>query len=1043
MDKETELLRLLSEQTSPDNNIRTAAELEFNRQAAQDPSGVAYGLIVSAAARKERISLDVRQSCLLHLKRLVPKFWSMGFPAFIGPPIDQELKSMIRQQLIELATTSTESKIRLGSAYAIVQIAAADYPDEWPDLLGQLYEHTTNLKDPTAVRGGLAVLTDLFDDLITEDQFWEGGVGNQLITHITHLLGQQVLPDLKTSALKLYLTVFNTLLSAEALNLKERRASVISHIIFLSELLLDLLRKLISQAMSADSCALVELTYKSYLYKVYTNLLSNFSKHVAQPVKSALLYAIVEDLAYASNLYRVVLVEENNSVQILKTEELDDPERCIVDFTSEVLNTLSVLQHTTPLSQNLDSTQLSSFISALTQCSILPQRMIEEYVADFNTYVTDVTGLSPHVSVRDSIADFLTDLNDKDASNIFDAIQAACVDVSLEWRMKEAYLFLAESLFLNEEAESIGSGLSLASYLSNINALIPVEIGPSNHPLVIARVFLLLPRFMEKFNLKISVGSFGNSGFLNTITYAATSCNDDSFDLVKASALVSATLWNNVPGFELSALNDQLQDFIFNITYSLLEDSEEDTLPVLLEATSVAININQKSAFRVAIASRLNVVELIFTISFKDPANVQLTIDSSDCLQALLEGIDMETYLQVCGILVPFILNIINGSLSHASVEYSPELYLALELLGYIINGSPSGSGQEFSSSFPSEIFSHVFPVLKNIILRTNDDQILQNGGEVFNNLLQRASGYFIDFKDPETKQPGIDSLLEVASKFLSPQLSDSAAMNCGLIVISLFENFQSYLNNDFFLHLLRATIARLVLAKEVVTIENLIMVFCKLVLNTSPEQVIDVLVNTKLSDASGQEKNGLELVLPIWFNSFEVTRGYEKIKQNILALGKIFTLGDERVANLIVDGDYIPYDGDLIITRSMAKTMPQKYTQIPAPQKILKLLAGELGFQCQQPDPNDYLPEKDEGDEDDGDWEDMDDIGVPNYDQLKGYVDSDDENDHEDNADQGIKDLLVQFFKECTSKNLGNFQKYYELLTDDEKTSITENIVF
>ncbi|KAF6069147.1 hypothetical protein FOB64_003495 [Candida albicans] len=116
---------------------------------------------------------------------------------------------------------------------------------------------------------------------------------------------------------------------------------------------------------------------------------------------------------------------------------------------------------------------------------------------------------------------------------------------------------------------------------------------------------------------------------------------------------------------------------------------------------------------------------------------------------------------------------------------------------------------------------------------------------------------------------------------------------------------------------------------------------------------------------------------------------------------------------------------------------MPDKFTQISASLKILKLLVSELQFQCQQPNAEEYLPAQ-EDDNDDG-WEDMDDIGVPNFEKLKSYINDDEK--HE--ADEGLKNLLTQFFRECTAKNLGDFQRYYEELSDDEKKVITENLIF
>ena len=81
--------------------------------------------------------------------------------------------------------------------------------------------------------------------------------------------------------------------------------------------------------------------------------------------------------------------------------------------------------------------------------------------------------------------------------------------------------------------------------------------------------------------------------------------------------------------------------------------------------------------------------------------------------------------------------------------------------------------------------------------------------------------------------------MLKIVSKFLSPELSDSAANKCGSIVISLIDQFQNYLLSDFLTQILESAANRLVIAKETATIENLVMVFCQLVLK-SPAEMID-----------------------------------------------------------------------------------------------------------------------------------------------------------------------------------------------------------
>lgn len=1017
-------LQWVVNQNSPDNQIRQDAEWQFSQAARENPSQMCFQLMV--AAEDHSVVEHVRQSCLLHLRRMVPLFWSLGFSLFVGPPVDQALKSVVREKVLALATSSALSKIRSGSAYVIAQIAAVDYPDEWPSLLSDLYEQAVQFHDHVAVMGSLAVLNHLFDDLIGEDQFWDGGVGNELISYITQMLRSDLAPELKTSGLKLYLSVFNTLLSAETLGLAPRRALVLSHIVYISELLLLLLKEL-PHALEAPL-----LHLKSLVYQVFSRLLSNFSKHVPPAVKQDLLVAMAHDLIHSSAFFTDSCV--SNGRELLAPDPLLS--KSVTLHLCDLFDTLALLHHHVPISKSLPSDLFLPWVSSLVSCCVYPSESVEDYDANFNAFVTEVTGLASSATIRDSAHDLLADLSLPDASSVFDALKDAVYD-DMHWSLAEARLFVLEGLCLNEDADIAGSAFLPLSFLSQLSALKDTSFP---NCLVSARIILFLPRFMEKFSLRVLVNTFGVAQFNECFDLAFELPNVEENELIKAAALVSATSWNNVPGFHLNRLGVDTQRKIIDVAYLLIENSEEDTLPVLLEAISVAIDIDRNGLLHALVQDKYSVVEIIMLVSFKDPANVQLTIDSAECLLTMLADVLPEQYVLVCNKCVPYLLDVIkSNSVTNSLVEYSAALFLALELLGNVIGAAPQTSASQ--DALPQELFLYAFPVLKNLIMSTSDDQILQSAGEVFNNFLQTGSRWLIEYTDPESHDKGLDILLHISSKFLAPELSDSAAMNCGLIVMTLFEKFQAVLDQNFFYQLLQAAVKRLVLAKEVITIENLVMVFCKLVLNTSPEMVVDALTGIMIDTEQGR-RDGLTLVMPIWFNSFEVTRGYEKIKQNILALGKIFSLGDGRVAELTVDGEPIPYEGDKIITRSMSKTMPQKYTQIKAPHKILKLLVSELEFQCLQPDPEDFESGEAGNGGDDDAWEDMGDIGVPTFDKLQSYVDSDDDEGGQV-CDEGIKEMVIQFFKECISKNLGGFQSYYDLLSDEEKTIISENVIF
>lgn len=1028
------ILALLGAQNSPDNNTRKKAELDFSHWTHLDPSQVASLLFTTASLGEVPVAL--RQAALLHLRRLVPRYWSLAFQSFVGPPIGPEIKHSVRSGLLDLALTISNSKLRSAAAYVIVQIAASDYPDEWEDLLPKLYQLTTQFENTNAMVGGLSVLNDLFDDLITEEQFWDAGVGAELITHVNGILSHEGLSaEVKSTAIRLYHSLLSTLQGPEAFSNKSRKKAVQEHISTNSHLLASLLGK------SAGNFSTSEVLYRTQIYKTLIVYYGNFGSSISKETAQETHVLILKDLQLATKVYNNVVITEEDS---LGPYEDVDPKKTISDLLIHIFRTLSVIQSDTSVSSLLSKDQFATFAHEVVQVSILPNEKIANYEADFNEYVTDISGLAGTNTVRDAVNEYLSEINDLDANEAFSAV---LIDLQEDqsWESREAHLFVIESLLMNEEAETMGSSMPLFEVLQSLQKYAAL----GNTHFVTSRVFLLLPKFFEKFNQKISVETFGIKSFVDMVTMVSELNNndDDACTIVKYSAFVSIPFYKQLmkwdetdkPKLEGSQLS------IFQSVSSLVDASEDDSLSVLLECLTTAIDINHVVAAKATVGYGASIIEMIFKITFKDAANVQLAIGSSECLTMLLQDISLEDYMAICGKSLPFIFELIQAVLANEFIEYSSQLDLALDSLSRIIDSAPIALNGE--DSLPPQIFGHAFPILKDLLLRTTDDQILQSGGEVFNNLLQKAPKSFVNFVEPATEQLGMNLLLSIASKFLSPELSDSAAMNCGSIVLSLIENFQSYLGADFLSQLIEATVRRLVIAKEVITIENLIMVFCKLVLTSSAKDTIDFLSNSVRIDnpQTGDVSDGLQAVLPIWFNSFEITRGYEKIKQNTLALGKIFTLGDERVENLVVDGDIIPYLGDAIRTRSMAAAMPDQYTQISASHKILKLLLSELKFQNQQPNAEEYLPEIDNEDDEEG-WEDLEDIGVPNYDKLRSYVESEDEleDDFEDQAgDGGLKNLLVLFFKESLAKDLGHFQKFYERLDDDEKKVLTENVVF
>lgn len=199
-----------------------------------------------------------------------------------------------------------------------------------------------------------------------------------------------------------------------------------------------------------------------------------------------------------------------------------------------------------------------------------------------------------------------------------------------------------------------------------------------------------------------------------------------------------------------------------------------------------------------------------------------------------------------------------------------------------------------------------------------------------------------------------------------------------------------------------------------------------------------------------------------------------------MIALSKLYSLNDQRLAQITVKGDLIIANDERIKTRSRSKQStwlpmhdlraslkpplnssldslaeeydadrmsitsdPDQFIIIPAPLKIIKLLIDELGAASgQQAAANAasaaVAGDFDSDDEDDG-WVDDDDtldMGLAaTKDDLMSYI----EGPGRRAPDDETQAFLTQFFLECGRDNTANFQEWYNTLSEDEKAKLNE----
>jgi len=236
----------------------------------------------------------------------------------------------------------------------------------------------------------------------------------------------------------------------------------------------------------------------------------------------------------------------------------------------------------------------------------------------------------------------------------------------------------------------------------------------------------------------------------------------------------------------------------------------------------------------------------------------------------------------------------------------------------------------------------------------------------------------------------------------------------------------------------LQAVATRLATAEAPPFIQSLILVFARLSL-VGAQDVVEFLSQIQIAGQSG-----LQLVLSKWLEHSVHFAGYDEIRQNVIALSKLFSLNDSRVCQTLVKGDLIIPKSDRIMTRSKTKNNPDQFTIVPAPVKIVKVLIEELlSASGRLPDIHGAaaadLPD-DEG-EDDG-WEDLPntlDLGLGSS-KAALMAWGEGTGHYTRQQDDETQTYLIEFFTKAFQENIAGFSDIYTgALNEEERAKLNE----
>lgn len=1009
------VLYQLPQLTAADNIARKDAEDALSKSLEGNPDHFLISLV--QIGLDSSVEVPVRQSALLFAKRTIPMYWSPAFDSFKGPSCyHEETKKIIRSSLLELIGDPI-SKIRSAANYTIVQISAVDLPDQWPELLPTLSSNITAMDNKFKIIGSLAVMHEIFDDVIGVEQLFNEGVAENVLKICNNIFGQDGLTnDIKIESLKLLKSVITIATSLNVDNNISAKKFIKSTI----DLLFAELNKT-SQFLESQLSSWEIINLMCDILDLLSNAFFDFFANENQVVELVIEVLSKQEPIYNKHLLEEVPLQElfNDFEQV--TQLTPEPKHFLTNSISkelEFLQTLVEINHTQMVNLVPQTCEL------LIKLNYLPNERHTAYVEDFNEFVTDETDLSIDNNVRMTFMDFFRQLNIEDSTKLANILVSKLFIAHNDFHpYVESMLFILQTLLDSDDGLLDELGFSPLELLKLFITCINDRVGNLNHEsqILISRLIIICPKLI--YTYKDQLEGYGLECLSTIVRSIEKFPSDDDFNVIRASILISFQYFNHFIraknfGFEIQQKMIQL----FNL---LLNSSNEDTLIMLLESMSIIISIDNKV---MSAGDFAGIFTNIISIGMENSSNFTIVSSVLECIQDYIEGIPMEQFIN----LISKNFDVIFSPLNDQSNDFKPEIDFSLQLLEVVVT----------NHEIPQELFNLVFKYSTDLILRWDDDQIIQSSTQLLIKLCDGSIGQVSEYQS-DAGVGGPERLLEIVSKLLDPQMSDRAIFKLGDLISLILENFSQKFH-QYLEDIMRGLTVRLSKAKEIPTIENLILIFNKLTIE-QPGNVLDFLSNFQL-----EEGLALNVIFPIWFNAFEVMRGYESIYSNVCAFIKIFQLHDPRL-EFAVNGDEMPMDSPegVIITRSMAKRYAIKYYQIPANAKIIKLLLREMKNEAGASGPagtagtaGSGAAVRGDSDSDEDGWEDFDDADI-DFADLKHYVDPR-TGDERRGTHSDILHVLRAFFAHETATQDPRFaQIYADVLSDAERKLLAEHMAF
>lgn len=367
-------------------------------------------------------------------------------------------------------------------------------------------------------------------------------------------------------------------------------------------------------------------------------------------------------------------------------------------------------------------------------------------------------------------------------------------------------------------------------------------------------------------------------------------------------------------------VTSKLETFLEGIM-QVIPHSKSTVLGLLLETLAAMLSFDAN--FTIASSSKVIPLVIALFLKYHDDRFILESIQdllkilsqNPYCLQPLQEKI------------VPTLVSILNAQGKNECGN--PMQDIALDVLETIIKYS--------KPPLSSALIDSAFPAVINCVLRSEDNSVLQSGGECLKAYLFASSEQVCTYQNGE----GLNKILEVTTMLLNPMSQEYTATFIGRLVIALITKAGSYLGEKIDL-LLKAVISKMQLVESLTVIMSLVMTFAHLII-VQMEAVLNFL--STVPGPTGVP--AMNFVFSHWLSRQHLFFGSYERRVSTMALCKLFEYGvttqDPRLISVTIKEPVEPAQGaQKMRTRSQAANMIQ-WIDVPILVKIFKLLINEL----------------------------------------------------------------------------------------------------